>query len=321
MKLIPSICLVKILLCTTINNLNFLNNYDEITHNLRNIDQECFDDGSQFWGSFWLFTDEGQIYFEMHRENIYFQTIFPDKYWLGIGWNEDCQICVVENNNNYKEDCKQECLNENSFIVIGRHDLTTSKGWGFIDVDINYNSTLQNYTLYNKKNVPHSYYDKHIDSNNVIFFQPPNFDEFTTDNIWTEFNRLYDASAADDWSNIYQIELDTPSMPTCITYISSYGTNEHSHISAKYTQIPEIVEYWDVICVNVTEYCLGPTPAPTWENIPPIDIDDDCEGRNIELVLLLDTSWSILEDVNTSWIYAKNFSAEIISVAYDIVRK
>ena len=190
----------------------------------------------------------------MYQDYVYFQTVFPDRFWLGIGWNEQCQNCVISNPNQYKLICKEECLNENSFIVIGRHDLSVTQGWGFIDVDVTENVTLQNYTLYNRKNQPPSYYDQFIDFDNVIFFKPPNFDQFTTDNVWAEFNRIYDAESADNWSEMYEIELNDPSTPTCITYISSRGTNEHSSISAKYTQTPEVVEYWDVSCVNVSGF-------------------------------------------------------------------
>lgn len=38
------------------------------------------------------------------------------------------------------------------------------------------------------------------------------------------------------------------------------------------------------------------------------------------MVLFLDTSWSILEDVNNSWKYAKNFTADVVELAYHIVR-
>ncbi len=188
----------------------------------------------------------------MHRNNIYFQTVFPSDVWLGIGWNEDCQTCVIQNTDNYKQQCADECLNEISFIVIGRHDLTAAQGWGIIDVDSSYNTTLANYTLHNHKNVPHSFYDKEIDFRNIIFYKPDDFEDYTTDNIRASFQREYDPISADDWTRVYQIELDTPEMPTCITYISSHGSNEHSSVSAKYTQVPEVVEYWEVICVNVT---------------------------------------------------------------------
>eukprot|EP01083_Nonionella_stella_P000661 1851_1 len=299
---------------------------EDVTYNLRDIDQECFDEGSQFWGSFWLFeTDnssaEGQIYFEMYPQNIYFQTTFPSRYWLGVSWSEDCQDCVIKHTNEYKTICKESCLSDTSFLVIGRHDLSTQSGWGIIDVDASHDDATSNWTLDNLKNTPPSYYDDEIDFTNVNFFVPPEFDHFTSDNTWATFQRLYKphASNADDWSRMYTIEQDTPSTPTCITYISSKGTNEHSSLSAKYTQTPEIIEYWDVVCVNVTEYCLPPTPAPTWEYIPPLDIDPYCEGKNLELVLFLDTSWSILEDVSTSWEYAKTFSASVLNLAYEVV--
>lgn len=225
----------------------------DVEFNLRDIDQECLDQGSQFWGSFFLFDDnEGQIFFIFNQDYIYFQTIFPNQFWLGMGWNEECQECAIENKNNYKEICKSQCLDENSFIVIGRHDLSMSKGWGFIDIDVQNNDTMNNYTLYNRKNHPVSYYDQFIDYDNVIFFNPPQFNSYTTDNIWAEFNRIFDAKDADNWSNMYEIEINDPSTPTCITYISSKGTMEHPSISAKYTQRNEIVEYWNVHCVNVS---------------------------------------------------------------------
>ena len=223
----------------------------DVSHNLKNIEHECYNDGSQFWGSFWLFTDDGQLYFEMYEDNIYFQSIFAARYWLGIGWNEECQNCTLSATD-YKTECHSQCLNDNSFVVIGRHDLTKYRGWGIIDVDVTYNSSLSNYTLYNKKNVPHSIYNQQLDINNVVFFKPPNFTEYSRNNIRAQFQRLYSPVTADNWSRMYQIELGSPSTPTCITYISSKGTNEHSSISSQYTQTPEIVQYWDVACVNVS---------------------------------------------------------------------
>ena len=235
---------------------------DEITYNLRDVDDECYDEGSQFWGSFWLFDDEGQTYFELHNDHIYAHNTFPDRFWLGIGWNENCQLCVVQHNDtaddahSYKRVCKRECLDGHSFIVIGQHDLSLSDGWGFLDVDVALNASSGNYSLFNRKNAPISYNETNLDFRNVFFFQPHDFDTFTTDNVWAEFQRTYDAAAADDWSRLYDIELTDPSMPTFITYISSRGLDEHSSVSAQYTQTPEIVEFWDVACVNVTGLCF-----------------------------------------------------------------
>ena len=184
----------------------------------------------------------------MYDENIYFQTVFPPEHWLGIGWNENCQNCVLSTTSaNYKDECRSECLDENSFVVIGRHDLTKYRGWGIIDVDASYNSTINNYTLYNRKNNPHSFYNQQLEINNVVFFKPEDFTQYTRGNIRAQFQRTYDPVAAADWSQMYP-----PSSSTCITYISSRGTNEHASVAAQYTQIPEVIEYWDVTCVNVT---------------------------------------------------------------------
>ena len=74
-----------------------------------------------------------------------------------------------------------------------------------------------------------------------------------------------------------------------------------------------------IYLISFTDYCQPPTPSPTWNDIPPNNINQFCKGQNLELVLFLDTSWSILEDINKSWNYAKNFSADIIQIAYDII--
>ena len=64
---------------------------------------------------------------------------------------------------------------------------------------------------------------------------------------------------------------------------------------------------------------MPPTPSPTWHDIEPIDIKPFCEGKDLEIVLFLDTSWSFLEDSNSSWFLTKQFSADLIGWAYNIV--
>ena len=261
-----------------------------------------------------------------------------------------CMNCRLQYNDTEwelnKDSCAYYCLHDNSFIVVGKSDRTAiHDGWGIIDVNtecinkttnlfMNDNYCDSGYAILNKKNHPHSYLNPKIRTRNQRFYFPFNFIQSTTGNIRVNLERLYDPrdrnSNSDIWGNLYNIEKNTPDMDTCLTIISSGSFDDDIEITSEtpiFTQIPENIPIWDVLCTKAIQYCSAPTPSPTLMPIQPINIPNDvCQGKDLEIVLYIDASYSIkVHDTDESnserFEHLKEFVSVIAKETYYLIKE